>query len=238
MDHAYYEELIGAAADGELSPEEEAALRAHLEQCESCRAFYQAVRAVSGTLAADEPALPENFTENVMRAVRAQAAAPSEQPKKKGLIIPMRVKNFATVAAAILILVGGLRLTTVLNAASARKSAAAAPQAAQADSVAERSVTAAGAVEEAAAEAPAENAPMMSASLYAADAEAEKPVGAELLLRGGEILWQGEPVDLETLEGLLSAEESVALQNDGADEELLDSVTALLEKLEVPYTVD
>ena len=222
MDHAYYEELIGAAADGELTAEEQETLRAHLEQCESCRAFYQAVRAVSGTLAADEPALPENFTENVMRAVRAQAAAPSEQPKKKGVIIPMRVKNFATVAAAILIVVGGLRLTTVLNAASARKSASAA---------------AAGAREEAAAEAPADNAPMMSASLYASDAEAEEPGGAELLLRGDEILWQGEPVDQETLEELLSAEESVELQNDGADAELLESVTALLDQLEIPYTV-
>ncbi|MBQ9412065.1 MAG: zf-HC2 domain-containing protein [Oscillospiraceae bacterium] len=236
MDHAYYEELIGAAADGELTAEEQETLRAHLEQCESCRAFYQAVRAVSGTLAADEPALPENFTENVMRAVRAQAAAPSEQPKKKGVIIPMRVKNFATVAAAILILVGGLRLTTVLNAASARKSASAAPQAAQADSV-NRSAAAAGAMEEAAAEAPADNAPMMSASLYASDAEAEEPGGAELLLRGDEILWQGEPVDQETLEELLSAEESVELQNDGADAELLESVTALLDQLEIPYTV-
>ena len=59
----YYEELIGAALDGEITAEEDKELRAHLESCEACRSFYEAMQAISGT----DDALgdvPENFTAN------------------------------------------------------------------------------------------------------------------------------------------------------------------------------
>ena len=45
----YYEELIGAALDGEITAEEDKELRAHLESCEACRSFYEAMQAISGT---------------------------------------------------------------------------------------------------------------------------------------------------------------------------------------------
>ena len=64
----YYEELIGAALDGEITAEEDKELRAHLESCEACRSFYKAMQAISGT----DDALgdvPENFTANVMARV-------------------------------------------------------------------------------------------------------------------------------------------------------------------------
>ena len=64
----YYEELIGAALDGEITAEEDKELRAHLESCEACRSFYEAMQAISGT----DDALgdvPENFTANVMARV-------------------------------------------------------------------------------------------------------------------------------------------------------------------------
>ena len=68
----YYEELIGAALDGEITAEEDKELRAHLESCEVCRSFYEAMQAISGT----DDALgdvPENFTTNVMaRSLRRQ----------------------------------------------------------------------------------------------------------------------------------------------------------------------
>ena len=77
----YYEELIGAALDGEITAEEDKELRAHLESCEACRSFYEAMQAISGT----DDALgdvPENFTANVMARVH-EAAAPAEKPVKR-----------------------------------------------------------------------------------------------------------------------------------------------------------
>ena len=74
----YYEELIGAALDGEITAEEDKELRAHLESCEACRSFYEAMQAISGT----DDALgdvPENFTANVMARVH-ETAAPAEAP--------------------------------------------------------------------------------------------------------------------------------------------------------------
>ena len=53
----YFEELISAELDGELSEAEKEALRAHLETCDACRAYREALRAVAGT-EADLPAPP------------------------------------------------------------------------------------------------------------------------------------------------------------------------------------
>lgn len=94
----YYEELIGAALDGEITAEEDKELRAHLESCEACRSFYEAMRAISGT----DDALgdvPENFTANVMARVH-ETAAPAEKPAKKKASIKRLVTRCGALAAA------------------------------------------------------------------------------------------------------------------------------------------
>lgn len=99
----YYEELIGAALDGEITAEEEKELRAHLESCETCRKFYEAMQAISGADdALGEP--PENFTANVMAHVH-EAAAPAktpeeETPAKKKTNIMRLVTRYGALAAA------------------------------------------------------------------------------------------------------------------------------------------
>lgn len=93
----YYEELIGAALDGEITAEEDKELRAHLESCEACRSFYEAMQAISGT----DDALgdvPENFTANVMARVR-ETAAPAEKPAKKKAGIARLVTRYGAAAA-------------------------------------------------------------------------------------------------------------------------------------------
>lgn len=78
----YYEELIGAALDGEITAEEDKELRAHLESCEACRSFYEAMQAISGT----DDALgdvPENFTANVMARVHETAAPGGKAGEEK-----------------------------------------------------------------------------------------------------------------------------------------------------------
>lgn len=94
----YYEELIGAALDGEITAEEDKELRAHLESCEACRSFYEAMQAISGT----DDALgdvPENFTANVMARVH-ETAAPAEKPAKKKVSIQRLVTRYGALAAA------------------------------------------------------------------------------------------------------------------------------------------
>ena len=94
----YYEELIGAALDGEITAEEDKELRAHLESCEACRSFYEAMQAISGT----DDALgdvPENFTANVMARVH-ETAAPAEKPAKKKASIKRLVTRCGALAAA------------------------------------------------------------------------------------------------------------------------------------------
>ena len=98
----YYEELIGAALDGEITAEEEKELRAHLESCEACRSFYGAMQAISGADdALGEP--PENFTANVMARVHEAAApakTPEETPAKKKTNITRLVTRYGALAAA------------------------------------------------------------------------------------------------------------------------------------------
>lgn len=97
-DCEYYEELIGAALDGEITAEEDKELRAHLESCEACRSFYEAMQAISGT----DDALgdvPENFMANVMARVR-ETAAPAEKPAKKKAGIARLVTRCGALAAA------------------------------------------------------------------------------------------------------------------------------------------
>ena len=118
-DHAYYEELIMAAVDGEITPEEEAELRAHTDECPRCRAFWEAMAAVNGAAAKDLPPAPEGFARDVMAAVRSRA------PKKKKaqiLAAPWRALSLAAVAA--LVLWVGARLAPAFMAKGASSSAA------------------------------------------------------------------------------------------------------------------
>ena len=97
----YYEELIGAALDGEITAEEEKELRAHLENCETCRDFYEAMQAIAGADdALGEP--PEDFTANVMARIHETAAAsvPEKKPAKKKMNITRLVTRYGALAAA------------------------------------------------------------------------------------------------------------------------------------------
>lgn len=77
--------LLSAYFDGELTERECAEVRAHLENCETCRvrlAEYAAVRSEMLTVFAEEE-VPEGFAEGVMAAVRAEKAAAAPKKAKK-----------------------------------------------------------------------------------------------------------------------------------------------------------
>ena len=119
-DCGYFEELISAQLDGELTEREEEALRAHLETCESCRAYRDALRAVAGA-EADLPAPPAELTGRIMDAVRREAA-----PKKTAKIVPFSryVRTAALAAAAALVIWAGFRVVSPKGATSAVPQAA------------------------------------------------------------------------------------------------------------------
>ena len=113
----YYEELIGAALDGEITAEEGKELRAHLESCEACRGFYEAMQAISGT----DDALgdvPENFTANVMARVHEAAA-----PAKKAGIARLVTRYGALAAAAAVAIWAGVTFSGTFAAKGASSTA-------------------------------------------------------------------------------------------------------------------
>ena len=127
----YYEELIGAALDGEITAEEEKELRAHLESCEACRNFYEAMQAISGADdALGEP--PESFTANVMARVHEAAApakTPEETPAKKKTNITRLVTRYGALAAAAAVVIwAGVTFGGTFAAKGADSSSSAAPE--------------------------------------------------------------------------------------------------------------
>ena len=256
-DHAKYEEQICALLDGELSEGEEAELRAHLNECEECRAFLAAMQAVYGASARDLPEAPGTLVSDVMAKVRAEAGA-----KKRGKVVRFPLKSLAAAAAAALVLWAGARSLPMFRAKSAAPAAESAgmTSAVSADAVsAEPEAKAAGAAvagetggavlfsaesrEEApeAAAAPeeiAENesfmAPQAPAPANARDAGAP----AEITIRGTQVLLDGEDVTLDELAAHLEEMTDVSLVCDGADDGTETAVRELLAERNIQVILD
>ena len=176
----YYEELIGAAIDGEITAEEEAALRAHLEECESCRSFYESLRAISG-IEDELPEPPEDFTASVMAQVRAAAPQKNAPAKKKTNITRLVTRYGALAAAAAAAIWAGTAFF------GAKGSSAAAPETAM-FSVSAPVTEETAVCDEAADAAPAESAPrsMTAAAQDTGAANCAEPVAVTAVLPSGE----------------------------------------------------
>lgn len=70
-----YAALLDLYVDGELSGEEAARVRAHLESCPSCQAYVDGALAIRAAFPeAEETVVPEGFVQGVMAAVQAEEA--------------------------------------------------------------------------------------------------------------------------------------------------------------------
>lgn len=70
-----YESLLDLYVDGALSPEEMTRVREHLNGCDSCRSYVDAVLAIRAALPEiDDTPVPAGFAEGVMAAIRADDA--------------------------------------------------------------------------------------------------------------------------------------------------------------------
>lgn len=126
-----YEEMIWALLDGDLAPEQEAALRAHMDGCPDCRALYEAAAAAAGVLREDLAEPPAALAEGVMARVAAYEA---ERGEPRPVRPVKRLRRWLPVAAAacLAVVIVGVALPR-LKMGSARSGAAAdtaAPQAA------------------------------------------------------------------------------------------------------------
>lgn len=61
-----YIEMISAMVDGELTAEQEAELRTHIDQCGECAKVYDAFTSISEALANDLVAPPETLAKGIM----------------------------------------------------------------------------------------------------------------------------------------------------------------------------
>lgn len=71
-----YRELISRLMDGDLSPDEEKALKAHIENCEDCRKLYAAFASLSSALSGELEEPPEDMKANIMAAVGTPVLKP------------------------------------------------------------------------------------------------------------------------------------------------------------------
>ncbi len=111
------QELISRLLDKDLSREERETLRRHLEDCPECRTMYEAFSAVSGALREDLSEPPESIRENVMSQLRReQMVRRSRRPWRTAL----------TAAAAVLLMVAGLRVVSLSRSSDTVKLSAAA----------------------------------------------------------------------------------------------------------------
>lgn len=105
-------ELISAALDGALSPEEQVRLEAHLAQCPACKALYEDLNLIHQNLLDLPPVeVPQGLTERIMDAVAAEAAqskvVPLPQPRKSAF--PWQ-RWAATAAAVAVVILGGWQM--------------------------------------------------------------------------------------------------------------------------------
>lgn len=75
-----YREWISASVDGELTPDEEAELRRHLDGCAECRRLYDLFSAVYENPEQFDREPPAELTGTIMEKIAA--AAPAKAPKK------------------------------------------------------------------------------------------------------------------------------------------------------------
>lgn len=103
-------ELISAALDGALSPEEQAKLEAHLAQCPDCKALYEDLSRIHQSLLDLPPVeVPEGLTGRIMDAVAAEAAQPKVVPLPQPKRSARPWQRWAVTAAAVAVVILGAR---------------------------------------------------------------------------------------------------------------------------------
>ena len=79
-----YAALLDLYVDGELSPEEMAAVQEHLDQCPDCRRYVDEILEIRAAFpGVEETPVPAGFADGVMEAIRAASPAPGKTARRK-----------------------------------------------------------------------------------------------------------------------------------------------------------
>ena len=79
-----YAALLDLYVDGELSPEEMAAVQEHLDQCPDCRRYVDEILEIRAAFPdVEETPVPAGFADGVMEAIRAASPAPGKTARRK-----------------------------------------------------------------------------------------------------------------------------------------------------------
>ncbi len=115
-----YRQLISAALDGVLSPQEAAELKIHLDQCPDCQALSEELASVRAALA-DLPRVepPEGLTERIMFAVAADQVIPAA-PKTSH----RQWRRWAACAAVLAVIFTGASIPALMDSSSKSPAAA------------------------------------------------------------------------------------------------------------------
>ena len=117
QEHRRWREMLGAYALGELDGEERAALQAHLDGCEHCRAELREIGPVAAALSEADPRLFESGEPRPPADLLERTLSRVEQARRFGDELRRRRRNrligrsaFASAAAALLIAIGSFAL--------------------------------------------------------------------------------------------------------------------------------
>ncbi len=94
-----YIEMISAMVDGELTAEQEAELRTHIDRCWECAKVYDAFMGISDVLADDMVAPPETLAKGIMYKINLN--------KKGGASRRFAVGRFTAIAACLVLVLFG-----------------------------------------------------------------------------------------------------------------------------------
>ncbi len=116
MDHEYYRELIGRRLTDSLTEAEDAALQAHLNQCEDCAREELELRQLTEALSRMDEGV--RAPEDLMQEVRAKIKQEKSKRSRFGRLSPWALAGTIAAALAVCILGGSLLLTAMGGAAS------------------------------------------------------------------------------------------------------------------------
>lgn len=114
MDCEYFEELMSAALDGELSQDEQQKLDAHLSGCSHCAALFEALSGQSAALRSLDCPFPDGLHQRILDGLPPQKTAP---------VLSFPWRRWGALAACAVLVIGAVLAWPLLSGLSSGSTA-------------------------------------------------------------------------------------------------------------------